>query len=117
MLHNTKGQEGFAANPDSKHYANKDIFVYVTSWLEGSKDDTASFQKVVLKEGDTTFYSNGLIILNKIEINKADIKDVMPGETTMTLDLQVIGKNGSRYSAFPGIAIKDENTMRSLPIR
>ena len=30
VLKNNKGMEGFSANPSSKHYWNKDIFVYVT---------------------------------------------------------------------------------------
>ncbi len=115
VLHNTKGQEGFSPNPDSKHYFNKDIFVYVTSWLEGDKKDTATFQKSILKQGDTVFYSNGIIILNKVDVNREGIKGILPGETSMTLDMQVIGKNGSRYGVYPGIAIKDESSMRSLP--
>ncbi len=115
VMHNTKGQEGFAPNPDSKHYANRDIFVYVTSWLEGGKDDTATFRNAIIKPGDTTFYSNGLVILNKIDINKEGMKGALPGETTMTLDMQIIGKNGSRYSAYPGIAIKGDSSLRSLP--
>ncbi len=115
VLHNTKGQEGFAPNPDSKHYFNKDIFVYVTSWLAKPKEDTTTFRKSIVKAGDTTFYSNGIIILNKIDVNKADVKGALPGETTMTLDMLVIGKNGSRYGAYPGVAIQNDSNMRSLP--
>ncbi len=36
VLRNTKGQEGFSPNPDSKHYLNRDIFAYVTSWIENN---------------------------------------------------------------------------------
>ncbi len=115
VMHNTKGQDGFAPNPDSKHYWNKDIFVYVTSWLEGSKQDTATFRTIKLKQGDTTFYSNGIIIFKKIDVNKTDAKGVLPGETSMLLNLQVISKNGSRYGAFPGVAIQNDSSMRSLP--
>ena len=115
VMHNTKGQEGFAPNPDSKHYFNRDIFVYVTSWIDNDKADTATFRSATIKPGDTTFYSNGLIILNKIDINKEGTKGALPGETTMTLDMQVIGKNGGRYSVYPGIAIKGDSSLRSLP--
>ena len=115
VLHNTKGQDNFAANPSSKHYLNRDIFVYVTSWLDGNKEDTSTFRTATLKQGDTTFYSNGVIIFNKVEINKDSIKGVQPGETSMVLDLQVIGKNGSRYGVHPGIAIQNDSAMRSLP--
>ena len=40
---------------------------------------------------------------------------MLPGETSMVLDLQVIGKNGSRYGVFPGVAIQNDSAMRSLP--
>lgn len=115
VMHNTKGQEGFAPNPDSKHYINRDIFVYVTSWIDDDKMDTATFRSATIKPGDTTFYSNGLIILNKVDINKEGVKGALPGETTMTLDMQVIGKNGGRYSVYPGIAIKGDSSLRNLP--
>ncbi|MDB5230264.1 MAG: cytochrome c heme lyase subunit CcmF, partial [Chitinophagaceae bacterium] len=44
VIKNSKGMEGFSANPDSKHYPGKDIFVYVTSFVEGNKKDTATYQ-------------------------------------------------------------------------
>ncbi len=115
VMHNTKGQEGFAPNPDSKHYLNKDIFVYVTSWIDDSKEDTSTFRTITLKQGDTTFYSNGIIIFNKVEVNKPDVKGVQVGENSMVLDLQVIGKNGSRYGVYPGVAIEGDSSMRTLP--
>ncbi len=116
VIKNNKGQEGFSANPDSKHYLHKDIFVYVTSWLEGNNaDDTSSFKPVEMKVGDTAFYSNGMLILNKVEINKADIKhDIEPGETSMILDMTVLSKEGRKYNVTPGIALKDQ-TLRNLP--
>ena len=116
VLRNTKGQEGFSPNPDSKHYLNRDIFAYVTSWIENkSEEDTTQFRPAAMKAGDTIFYSNGLVILNKVDVNKPDVKGVQPGETTITLDMEVISKNGSRYPATPGIAILNDSTMRSLP--
>ena len=33
----------------------------------------------------------------------------------MVLDLQVIGKNGSRYGVYPGVAIEGDSNMRTLP--
>ncbi len=116
VLHNTKGQEGFSPNPDSKHYLNRDIFAYVTSWTEGrNQEDTATFRPAEMKVGDTVFYSNGLMVLQKVDINKAGLKGVLPGESSITLDILVVAKNGSRYPATPGIAILNDSTMRSLP--
>ena len=114
-LANNKGQEGFSANPDKKHYWNRDIFAYVTSWRAGSKDDTSSFKPAAMKAGDTSFYSNGMIVLNKTEVNATDIKQtIFPGETTLKLNITVITKDGRRYGAAPMIALKD-SSLRNLP--
>ncbi|WP_153800414.1 cytochrome c biogenesis protein CcsA [Foetidibacter luteolus] len=103
-----------AANPDKKHYANKDIFVYVSSWLDADKADTSSFQPREMKTGDTTFYSNGFIVLNKVDINPAQVnRPVNPGETVMLLDMTVFAKNGAQYPVKPGIALAG-NTIRNL---
>jgi cytochrome c-type biogenesis protein CcmF len=59
VLKNNKGMEGFSANPSSKHYWNKDIFVYVTSFQDNSKEDTTSFKPNQMAIGDSIFYSNG----------------------------------------------------------
>jgi cytochrome c-type biogenesis protein CcmF len=116
VLRNTKGQEGFSPNPDSKHYLNRDIFAYVTSWTQNNaQEDTAQFRPASLKVGDTAFYSNGLMILKKVDVNRPDVQGARPGEMTLTLDMEVISRSGSRYPATPGIAIINDSTMRSLP--
>jgi cytochrome c-type biogenesis protein CcmF len=114
VIKNNKGQEGFAANPDAKHYLNKDIFVYVTSWREGNVEDTTKFQPLVMKAGDTSFYSNGFLILDKVEVNPQQTKHkINPGETVMIMDVSVVTKDGRRYGATPGIAIRG-NEVRYL---
>jgi cytochrome c-type biogenesis protein CcmF len=109
-----KGRQEPSANPDKKHYWNKDIFAYATTWTEGQGNDTTTFRPVQLKEGDTVFYSNGMIALNKVEINSAAYaakRDT--GETSMDLDLTVISKEGSLYPAKPGIIInRSLNSIR-----
>ncbi|MFN4006403.1 MAG: cytochrome c biogenesis protein CcsA [Chitinophagaceae bacterium] len=116
VIKNNKGGEGFAANPDAKHYWNKDIFVYVTSWLEGDKEDTTKFTPVTLKAGDTTFYTNGLWFLNKVTVdNKGGKHQLAAGETAMLLDITVISKEGTYYKVNPGIAITaDQQHFRVL---
>jgi len=47
--------EGFAANPDKKHYWNRDIYAYVTSWIDAGAKDTTAFRPFSLKVGDTAF--------------------------------------------------------------
>jgi cytochrome c-type biogenesis protein CcmF len=115
VLRATKGQEGFAFNPDKKHYWDKDLFVYVSSFSGGqTQQDTSNFRPVQMKDGDTAFYSNGIMILNKVTINPPGDARFSDGETGMVLDITVISKEGSRYPLKPGIAIK-QNTFRNLP--
>jgi cytochrome c-type biogenesis protein CcmF len=65
---NFKGQEGLMANPDSKHYLNKDIFTYVTSVLDPSKNnDTAAYKPYTVKKGDTVFLSHGYLVFEDFE--------------------------------------------------
>lgn len=113
VIKNNKGQDGFSANPAAKHSWNKDIFAYVTSWVDPSaQKDTNSFKPVHLAIGDTGFYSNGMLILNKanVENNAAKSNE----ELKMKLDVTVLSKNGKTYKAEPAIAVRG-NELRSLP--
>ena len=114
VIRNNKG-EGFSANPDAKHYLTKDIFVYITSFKEDDrKNDATTFRNREIKVGDTIFYSNGLMILKNVKVNPADKKSkYFDGETAMFLDMDVISKEGSRFNAFPGIAIQG-NQIREI---
>lgn len=115
VLKNNKGMEGYSPNPDSRHYWNRDIFVYISSWLEGKKQDTSAFSPKEMKVGDTSFFSNGVLILNKVEVNPAvNKRTVQQGETAMMLDITVVTKDGRRYGVTPGIAVEG-NTVRNLP--
>jgi cytochrome c-type biogenesis protein CcmF len=116
VIKNNKGNEGFSPNPDSRHFWNKDIFAYVTSWLENDKNDTTTFREEDMKVGDTLFYSNGIIILNKVDVNKPVMnRNISQGETSLMLDMTVITKDGRHYEANPGMAIQNDSTMRNLP--
>lgn len=110
----TKGQDGFAFNPDKKHYWDKDLFVYVSSFRAGAEHDTTTFKPISIKEGDSTFYSNGMIVLNKVAVNPPDDKRFVAGETAMVLDMTVYSKEGSQYPLKPAIAIQGNN-FRNLP--
>jgi cytochrome c-type biogenesis protein CcmF len=114
VMQNNKGQEGFSANPDKKHYWDRDIFVYVSSWQQGTTD-TTRFRPVAMKEGDTAFYSNGMIVLNKIEKDpQALSKTLLPGEIGIGMNMTVIAKDGREYKAMPVIALKD-SSLRNIP--
>ena len=109
VIKQNKGGEGFSANPAAKHYWHKDIFVYITSFQENDAADTVSFKNREVKAGDTLFYGNGLMILNKVSVNPVELKSkYSDDETSLFLDITVISKDGRRYPASPGIALKGQ---------
>jgi cytochrome c-type biogenesis protein CcmF len=115
LIKNNKGMEGFAANPSSKHYWYKDIFVYISAYEENNKADTATYRNAELKVGDSVFYSNGLLILNKVLVNPKDLRSKYnTDENALFLDITVVSKNGRRYAAMPGIVLKD-SILRGMP--
>ncbi|MBC7589325.1 MAG: cytochrome c biogenesis protein CcsA, partial [Chitinophagaceae bacterium] len=107
--------KNFSANPDAKHYWNKDIFVYITSFKEDDKTDTTSFKPQEIKKGDTVFYSNGFMVLDSVSINPEDKRaSFLDGEQAIFLQMSVTSKEGLRYKSMPGIVIKD-STIRFIP--
>ncbi len=114
VIKQNKGGEGFSANPAAKHYWHKDIFVYITSFQENNREDTAGFRNREVKVGDTLFYGNGLMVLNKVLVNPENLKSkYLPEETALFLEMTVISKDGRRYPVNPGIALKGME-LRSL---
>jgi cytochrome c-type biogenesis protein CcmF len=115
LIKNNKDMEGFAANPASKHYWYKDIFVYISSFQENTKTDTTSFVTKEIGIGDTVYYSNGFLVLHKVDKNPPALQGKFgANEQAVFLDLEVLSKEGKRYKASPGIALKGID-LRSLP--
>ena len=115
VIKQNKGMEGFSANPAAKHYWYKDIFVYITSFQENKQEDTASFRNKEVKAGDTVYYGNGFMVLNKVSVNPSELKKKYgEDETSLFLDLTVISKDGRQYAAKPGIALKGME-LRQIP--
>ena len=64
----------------------------------------------MVKAGDTLFYGNGLIILNKVSVNPESQKSkLLEGEVSLFMDMTVISKDGRRYPVNPGVAIKGQS--------
>jgi len=112
VLKNNKGMEGFSANPSSKHYWNKDIFVYVTSFQDHSDEDTVQFKPNNIKVGDSIFYSNGYIKLENV-IKKSNNAEQM-GADEVNLQMSVHSKEGFVYEANPKVKI-DGQEIRMIP--
>jgi cytochrome c-type biogenesis protein CcmF len=107
VLKNNKGMEGFSANPASKHYLHKDIFVYVTSFQDHTEEDTTRFTPNQIAVGDSIFYSNGYIKLEKVNVNPPG--DRAAGVNELRLQLNVVSKEGLKYVAEPGILLEGLN--------
>ena len=103
VLKNNK-MEGFSANPAAKHYWNKDIFVYVTSFQDHSEEDTTSFKPHQITIGDSIFYSNGHIKLEQVLINPNP--NAAAGTNELVLKMTVTSKEGLKYEATPGIILE-----------
>lgn len=103
--------EGFSANPDSKHYLHKDIFVYLTTFQEAAstKKDTSSFKNQSVKIGDTVYYGNGFMIMKDVKVNPKEKASLVANEErAVFLEMEVISKEGSRYKAMPGVLLSKD---------
>ncbi|MBE7169683.1 MAG: cytochrome c biogenesis protein CcsA [Williamsia sp.] len=109
LIKNTKGQEGFSNNPDSRHYWNKDIFSYI-SYADNMdrRTDTAQYRSYALNVHDTVYYSNGFIVLNGVEHNPVNDKfRFTPSDTALMADVKVVSKEGYTYQARPVFYVED----------
>jgi cytochrome c-type biogenesis protein CcmF len=99
----TKGQEGFSANPDSRHYWDKDIFIYVNASSNLSEGrDTAQFTKHAVQVGDTVFYSAGYIILDSVTVNPRNKRyNFTEKDTALMANLRIATRDNQTLTAQP----------------
>jgi cytochrome c-type biogenesis protein CcmF len=115
LIKNTKGQEGMSANPDARHYLHKDIFSYITYAEDPKSEDTAQFKQHSMKAGDTVFYSNGLIILERVTPNPTNDKyNFKATDTAIMAELKVVSSDGRTYSAMPVFYVKNNQVQYQL---
>ena len=103
LIRNTKGQQGFSNNPDSKHYWNRDIFSYISYADNMDKEaDTTQFKSYPVDVNDTIYYSNGFMVLNKVVPNPSNEKySFTPQDTALMADVTVVTREGLKYPARP----------------
>jgi cytochrome c-type biogenesis protein CcmF len=96
-----------SSNPDTKSYLTKDIYTYISYALNAeAAEDTAQFKIVELHEGDTGFYNNGYLILNKVEKNPKNARyNYNPDQLALMADITVVSKTGVKYAAMPLIEV------------
>jgi cytochrome c-type biogenesis protein CcmF len=105
------GRTSLSANPDSRHYWNKDIFTFVTSMpAPESVKDTTSFKKFAVSAGDTIFYSKGYILVNQIiEANKNTNKDLPLVDSAWLADISIVGNDGMNVKSNPALFAMGNN--------
>jgi cytochrome c-type biogenesis protein CcmF len=109
LMKATKGQQGFAFNPDKHHYWNRDIFSYITAVDNGgSENDTAGFRSYPVSVHDTVFYSRGYIVLDKVLLNPDNERyHFRSTDTALMADLRIISRDSLRFKANPVLYIRD----------
>ncbi|MBS1920729.1 MAG: cytochrome c biogenesis protein CcsA [Bacteroidetes bacterium] len=114
---NYKGNEGLMANPSSKHYWDHDVFTYITSLPDPTKNtDTSQFKNKQLQVGDTTYYSKGYFILEKV-VSRDSIPTSQGIDPTGNASLAVIkvhSMNNSSYTAQP-LLVNQRGRQYSIP--
>ncbi|MBS1621097.1 MAG: cytochrome c biogenesis protein CcsA [Bacteroidetes bacterium] len=114
---NYKGNEGLMANPSSRHYWDHDVFTYITSLPDPTKNkDTAQFKNKLLKIGDTIFYSKGYFILEKV-LTRDSIptdKGFDPDSRASLATIKVHSLNNSTYTAQP-LLVFQKGRQYSIP--
>jgi cytochrome c-type biogenesis protein CcmF len=108
LIKNTKGQQNYSANPDARHYWNRDIFIYLSYASSMDKEeDTAQFRKHTIKMKDTVYYSNGYMVLNNVSMNPSNSKyTIAPSDTMIVADISVVSSDKLKYRAEPAISWK-----------
>jgi cytochrome c-type biogenesis protein CcmF len=96
-----------SSNPDTKTYLNKDVFTYISYAINDKKEeDTAQFAIKEMAEGDTAFYSNGIIVLNRVVKNPVNEKyNFKPTDAALMADITLISKDSLHFKAMPLIQV------------
>ncbi|MFZ1305027.1 MAG: cytochrome c biogenesis protein CcsA [Ferruginibacter sp.] len=96
-----------SSNPDTKTYLTKDVFTFISYAINNDvPEDTTQFSIKEMAEGDTAFYSNGIIILNSVVKNPVNEKyNFKPTDAALMADLTLISKDSLHYKAMPLIQV------------
>ncbi len=107
---NPKGQQGFSANPSTKHYIDRDIFTYINSATDKSKADTSAYHShIVNKPGDSIYLNNGFMIFNGFS-NEITDKRYTPvdGDLAVKARLSVYDMQGKKQDIAPLYILRDK---------
>lgn len=94
-------QNNLLPNPDARHYWNKDVFVYITSIPDKSKQ-TEEYKELEMGVGDTALVGGKFIALKKINPEPLNTQYLaMPGDIAAGAMLEVRTMSGKKYAAEP----------------
>jgi cytochrome c-type biogenesis protein CcmF len=119
---NPKGQEGISANPDAKHYWSHDVFTYLTSISNPeSKTDTSTYQPHTVKNGDSIFLANAVLVFEGLNSN-VDNRNykAQPGDVAAQAKLTAYNIDGKMGTSSPVYIIRGneatslDDTLRDL---
>jgi len=97
-----------SSNPDTKSYLTKDVFTYISYTINTKDEDTARFKIIEMAEGDTAFYSNGIVILDSVVKNPNNGKyHFKPTDATLMAAVTFISKDSMHYPSMPAIQIDE----------
>jgi cytochrome c-type biogenesis protein CcmF len=116
LMRNTKGDKGISNNPDAKHYWNRDIFSYInhSSKLQEG-EDTAKFVSNIVKPGDSIFYSNGIITLDRVTLNPNNSRyKFSDKDTAIMAELTIHSANGRKLKANPVYQLKNNQVKYTI---
>lgn len=105
-----------SSNPDIKSYLTRDVFTYVSSAMNKKANaDTQQFKVHEMAVGDTTFYHNGLVVLNAVAKAPNNEKyHFNPNDLALMADITIITKEGKPMPAKPAIFIDSLQQMHNI---
>jgi cytochrome c-type biogenesis protein CcmF len=113
---------GNVAEPDTRHFLDKDIYTHVT-WaiLEEDKKDEEEYGEPEVKNvkvGDTLYLKQSIVILDSVRrILPIDIKQVELQESDIAVEAKLIAWdfNTKKHTLRPLFIVKDTSEIYGLP--
>jgi cytochrome c-type biogenesis protein CcmF len=106
---------GNVAEPDTKHFLDKDIYTHITYADLEVDDDTSGYtepEKKKINFGDSIFSSNAIIVFDSLSKNvDKKSKHLLPEDIAMEAVMSVYDVQGNRYEARPLFVIHNESAF------
>lgn len=113
---------GLISSPDTRHYITHDVFTYITSTVDKTKqEDTSKYTSQKMKKGDTAFFASGFMIFEgfNTEVKSPNYK-AQTGDIAVAAKLKVYNLEGKSKLIEPVYIIRNsqeeilEDTLSSF---